>query len=138
MQVRVGDPETILIYIARRFNYEVRSLSKGDIAGFRPMGQLPQGSSTNMASGTAIQILPDTLPIGTKGGFFESELKIIRSILEDCEGVVAWGGDSTRTDEALFEIVRGPHDKSISAVASKIREWNETPNQGAGNIKTGA
>lgn len=138
MTVRAGDPETILIYVARRFNYEVRALGKCDVVGFRPWSEIAAGVSTNLASGTAIQILPGSLPLGTAGNLFGSELRAIRSILADCDGVVAWGGDADIPDESLFEIVKNPRDKDLGALASRIRQWNDESGQGAGTVMIGA
>lgn len=138
VSVRAGDPETILIYVARRFNYEVRPLGIGDAVGFRPWSEIATGVSTNLASGTAIQILPGSFPFGSRGNLFGSELRAIRSILADCDEVVSWGGDSVIPDESLFELVRGPRDKDLAALATRIRQWNDESGRGAGTVTIGA
>ncbi len=138
VSVRAGDPEAILIYVARRFNYEVRPLGKGDVVGFRPLSEIAAGVSTNLASGTAIQILPGSFPFGSRGYLFGSELRTIRSLLAECAGVVAWGGDSDNPDESLFELVKGPRDKDLAALATRIRQWNDESGKGAGTVIVGA
>ncbi|MDI2020247.1 hypothetical protein SAMN05660916_00853 [Arthrobacter sp. 31Cvi3.1E] len=137
LAVRVGDPETILVHVARRYNYEIRSLGDRDVEGFVPLDQLPSGVSSNLASGTAMRILPGSFTLGFSGGFYGSEMQILRSILAECEGVVAWGGDARVVDEALFEIVCGPRDKRVSHIADKIRSWSERPGVGAGTVSVG-
>lgn len=80
--VSIGDVETVLVHVVRRFHYEIDTLRKGEVVGRRKPGQvrkgLPQG---NQASGTAVQIRPGRYPHGAKGGFFPDQLTVIRDIL---------------------------------------------------------
>jgi hypothetical protein len=138
--VRIGDVETILIHIIKRFHYEISSLSRGDVVGYQKPGSLPSGYQSNRASGTAVVILPGHYPPGTSGGLFSYEKDIVRDILSDCEGVVKWGGDFVQSgarpdelpDEGHFQIDVPPADVRLERVARKLRIWGATPGLGAG------
>ncbi|WP_432176712.1 hypothetical protein [Streptomyces sp. Tue6028] len=133
VQVRMGDVETVLVHVVRRFHYEIDSLRKGDVVGWRTPGSVRRGlAESNQASGTAVQIRPGSYPLGVRGGFYPLQELVIRDILADAEGVVRWGGDDRKPDESLFSIDVGPGDARLSAVAEKIRRWAETPGLGSG------
>jgi hypothetical protein len=88
--VRIGAAETVLLHVVRRWNYEVSSLLAGDVVGFRPVGR-GRGPESDHGSGTAVDILPGSLPAGTRDGLLPAQVAVVRDILEDCEGVVRWG-----------------------------------------------
>ncbi|MCX4671725.1 hypothetical protein OG453_34415 [Streptomyces sp. NBC_01381] len=133
--VRIGDVETVLVHVIRRFQYEIDELRTGDVIGWRSPGKVRKGlPESNQASGTAVQIRPGHYPPGAKGGFFPHQELVIRDILADLEGIVRWGGDDAKPDESLFYIDVGPGDLRLARVAGKIRGWNPTPGEGAGVI----
>ncbi|WLW53912.1 M15 family metallopeptidase [Streptomyces sp. YU58] len=129
--VAIGDVETILVHVVRRFHYEVEALRDGDVIGYRAPATT-KGYETNHASGTAVDIRPDCYPAGVKGGFFAPQAAVIRDILADCEGVVKWGGDFTTPDESHFQIDVPPTSPEVKRVADKFRAWNASPGEGAG------
>ncbi|MFF3336190.1 M15 family metallopeptidase [Streptomyces sp. NPDC002888] len=131
VEVAIGDVETILVHVVRRFHYEVETLRADDVSGYRPPART-KGYETNHASGTAVDIRPDSYPAGTRGGFFAPQLAVIRDILTDCEGAVKWGGDFPNPDESHFQIDVPPTSPKVKRVADKIRAWNATPGKGAG------
>ncbi|WP_369248035.1 hypothetical protein [Streptomyces sp. R41] len=133
VQVRMGDVETILAHVISRFHYEIDTLRKGDVVGWRRPGSVRKGlPESNQASGTAVQIRPGSYPSGLRGGFYPLEELTIRDILADAEGVVRWGGDDRAPDESLFYIDVRPDDARLTKVAEKIRTWTFTPGQGSG------
>ncbi|MEU8822530.1 hypothetical protein [Streptomyces sp. NPDC048636] len=138
--VRMGDPETVLVHVIRRFHYEVDALGlhgelnpvEGWVAPSAVRdSRLPEA---NQASGTAVVIRPDFYPPGVRGGFTVSQQLIIRDIIADTEGVVRWGGEDRRPYEGLFYLTVRPSDTRLERVAAKIRAWYETPGAGAGVI----
>ncbi|MFG2135022.1 M15 family metallopeptidase [Streptomyces sp. NPDC048751] len=131
IDLAIGDAETILVHVVRRFHYEIEALRDGDVIGYRPPAQT-KGYDTNHASGTAVDIRPDSYPAGARGGFFAPQLAVIRDLLTDCEGVVKWGGDFPTPDESHFQIDVPPTSPKVKQVADKIRTWNATPGKGAG------
>ncbi|MFD6171332.1 hypothetical protein [Streptomyces coeruleorubidus] len=134
VQVRMGDVETVLVHVIRRFHYEVDELRRGDLTGWRHPSKVRKGlAESNQASGTAVQIRPGSYPSGIRGGFFPQQESVIRDILAECDGVVRWGGDDKRPDEALFYIDTAPGDRRLSQLAEKIRHWDWTPGAGAGS-----
>ncbi|MEU9457751.1 twin-arginine translocation signal domain-containing protein [Streptomyces sp. NPDC058322] len=131
--VRIGDAETVLVHVIRRFHYEVDALRKGDVVGWRKPNAVHRGlAEANQASGTAVQIRPGHYPLGAKGGFFPQQQIVIRDILAELEGVVRWGGDDKRPDESLFYLDVKPGDPLLAKVVSKLRGWSEQPGKGAG------
>ncbi|MET7288547.1 hypothetical protein [Streptomyces sp. NPDC005573] len=134
VDVRIGEVETVLVHVIRRFHYEIDTLLKGDVMGWRAPAEVhAKRAESNQASGTAVQIRPAFYPAGSRGGFFAPQLVVIRDILAELEGVVRWGGDDDRPDESLFYLDVGPSDPALSRVAGKLRTWREQPGKGAGS-----
>lgn len=140
VSVRMGDPETVLVHVIRRFHYEVDTLGlhgepnpvEGWVAPLAARdSRLPE---SNQASGTAVVIRPDFYPPGVQGGFTTAQQLIIRDIVADTEGVVRWGGDDRRPYEGLFYLTVRPGDARLARVAAKIRTWGEAPGSGAGVV----
>ncbi|MFF3455354.1 hypothetical protein ACFYXH_13680 [Streptomyces sp. NPDC002730] len=138
--VRKGDVDTVLVYVIRRFHYEVDALGlhgePNPVEGWvTPSAvrdsRLPE---SNQASGTAVVIRPDSYPPGVRGGFTTGQQLIIRDIIADTEGVARWGGDDRRPYEGLFYLTVRPGDARLQRVAAKIRAWDETPGAGAGVV----
>ncbi|WP_369144375.1 hypothetical protein [Streptomyces sp. R44] len=129
--VWIGDVETVLLHVVRRFHYEVEELHTGDLVGWRPAKEVRRRHpESNLASGTAVRIRPG---IGaTQGSLFPLQLDAVRAVLAECGGVVRWGGDDKPVDESLFYIAVGPLDTRLADLAARIRDWNDTPGRGAG------
>ncbi|WP_043637183.1 hypothetical protein [Nonomuraea candida] len=135
VNLRLGEPATILLYVLGRFHYEIDELkaAESQVIGYRPLGSISASSpASNHASGTAVTIRPDWYPAGSRGNFFPHQAVVLRDVLLECEGVVRWGGDDDRPDESRFTIDVPPGDKRLQRVAAKIRAWNGEPGQGAG------
>ncbi|MFG3054157.1 hypothetical protein ACGFZP_24815 [Kitasatospora sp. NPDC048239] len=134
LAVRIGQVETVLVHLARRYHYEVAELRAEEVAGWRS----PEGirssalAESNLASGTAVALRPGSFPPGVQGGYLPYELQVIRDILAELDGVVAWGGDDKHVDEGLFYLAVPPGDARLKAVADRIRGWSEAPGSGAG------
>lgn len=134
VQVRMGDVETVLVHVIRRFHYEIDELRRDDLTGWRHPSKVRKGlAESNQASGTAVQIRPGFYPSGVQGGFFPHQMAVIRDVLAECDGVVRWGGDDKHPDEALFYIDVEPGDGRLPKTAEKIRGWDWTPGEGAGS-----
>ncbi|MEV0302488.1 hypothetical protein [Streptomyces prasinus] len=126
-----GDAATILLYVARRFHYEIDSLRAGDVHGWTVDRKVTEPYESNYLSGSAIAIRPVWYPVGAKGNLYPNELIVIRDILAELDGVVAWGGDFKKPKESHFEIVLKPGHPRLKGVARKI---SGTTNDGAGTI----
>jgi hypothetical protein len=126
--LRSGAPRTILGYVARRFNNEVEVLRKGECWGYNFRKISGSTSYSNHASGTAIDVNAPEHFLGASGTFSAAQVRAIRSILEACDGVVRWGGDyNSRKDEMHFELVKGPADPAVAALARKLGGGSATP-----------
>ncbi|MFJ2290645.1 hypothetical protein ACIOG7_02860 [Streptomyces sp. NPDC087894] len=129
--VRIGDAETILLHVIRRFHYEVEQLHTAGLAGWQAIGSVDKkGPESNLASGTAVRIRPGA---AAEGSFFPLQEIVLRDILADCEGAVRWGGDDSQVDESLFYLDRGPDDPQIRRLAARLRKGEVTPGLGAGS-----
>ncbi len=129
-----GDVATILLHVARRFHYEVDSLRQGEVTGHSGDRKVAQPYESNYLSGTAIAIRPAAYPVGAKDGLYPHELVVVRDILAEMDGAVAWGGDEKTAKESHFHIAVKPGHPKLKGVAKKIREWNEAPGKGAGTV----
>jgi hypothetical protein len=133
VQVRIGDVETVLVHVVRRFHYEIAALHEGDVTGWRAPSHVDvEGAEGNQASGTAVTIRHGSYPLGSAGGFFRSELLVIRDILAECDGIVRWSGDDHPPYEALFSIDVPPGDTRLRTLATTLRGWAAEPGAGAG------
>lgn len=128
-----GDAATVLTYVARRFHYEIDSLRDGDVHGWVKARTLVESYESNYCSGSAIAIRPLCYPVGSRGNLYPNELVVVRDVLAELDGVVAWGGDFKRPKESHFEMAVRPGDAKLKRVARKIRAWNSGPSdEGAG------
>ncbi|RSM37924.1 M15 family peptidase [Amycolatopsis balhimycina DSM 5908] len=119
----IGEVQTVLGHVVRRYCYEIDVVQPGEVVGHIPVEQLPPSTSDNHASGTAVDIRPGWYPAGTRGNFFPSQLNSVHTILAECHGVVAWGGYRTVADEGHFEIAVPPRDPRLVDLAAELREW---------------
>ena len=119
--LRKGDVATVLTYFAKRFHSEVEPLKWPGNWGYAE--RTIRGNSTtlsNHASGTAIDLNAPKHPLGKVGTFSSAQRGRIRKILNDCGGVLRWGGDYRgRKDEMHVEINAGT--AAVARVAKAIR-----------------
>ncbi|NUS10240.1 MAG: hypothetical protein HOV92_38900 [Streptomyces sp.] len=132
-----GDVSTVLLHVIRRFHYEVEEVGRHELAGHRPAAGLT-GHTTNYASGTAVEIRPAAYPLAATGVLFPQQLAVVRDILKECGGVVAWGGHLRRPHAAHFQIAVRPGDTRLRGLAQRIKGWTQAPGQGAGVLTLGA
>ena len=132
-----GEVSTVLVHVIRRFHYEVEEVARHELAGHRPAAGLT-GHTTNYASGTAVEIRPAAYPQAATGVLFPQQLAVVRDILKECGGVVAWGGHLRRPHAAHFQIAVRPGDPRLRGLAQRITGWTQAPGQGAGVFTLGA
>ncbi|WP_065968390.1 hypothetical protein [Streptomyces sparsogenes] len=129
-----GDVATVLLFVARRFNYEIATLHADEVTGHTMDRAVSARYESNYLSGTAIAIRPVLYPAGSKEGLFPHETVVVRDILADCEGVVRWGGDEKVPKESHFHIDVRPGDERLATIARKFEQWDRTPGAGPGTI----
>lgn len=122
LPVRSGNVATVLMYVAGRFNREVEPLLSGQLFGYDYRRNVNNPSVwSNHASGTAIDLNADLHPNTVTNSFTAAKAAAIHRILTACNGVVYWGGDYTRTVDAMhFEINVDPQDPRLPALAASI------------------
>ena len=117
--LRAGPPATVLLYAARRFHYEIDALGPGDL--------------TTDATGTVLDIRPGWYPPGARNGFLPHQLTVVRDIVAQCDGLIRWGGDSTRTPrEGRFRIAVPAADPALRALAKRLDAEAESPGRRVG------
>ncbi|MEV5433333.1 hypothetical protein [Streptomyces sp. NPDC052701] len=131
-----GDVATVLLYVARRFAYEIDMLRPGDVHGHTANRNVSAGFESNHLSGTAITIRPLFYPLrAQKGtGLTDLEKVVIADILAECQGVVGWGGHAEPVKESHFQINVRPGDRRLGSLARRIRGEDADPGSGAGSI----
>ncbi|MEU0877511.1 M15 family metallopeptidase [Lentzea sp. NPDC005914] len=117
--LHIGMAQTVLHHVIRRYHYSVATLRPGDVLGFLLHDRKQPAYQSNHASGTAIDIRPGSHPVGTRE-LFDSQRVAIRSILAECCGLVAWGGDFKTPDEAHFQLAVKPDDKRLAKLAESL------------------
>ncbi|MFD8262214.1 hypothetical protein ACFV19_25575 [Streptomyces griseoluteus] len=134
--LRDGDVATVLLYVARRFSYEIDMLRSGDVEGHATDRHVGAEFESNHLSGTALAVRPLWYPLGASQGtgMSTAERTVIADVLADCSGVVAWGGDLNPVKESHFHIDVSPSDARLKELARRIQGWNDTPGRGAGTI----
>ncbi|WP_432068883.1 hypothetical protein [Streptomyces sp. C10-9-1] len=129
-----GDAATLLLHVARRFHYEIDQLRDGDVSGHTKSRNIYEPYESNYLSGSAIVIRPYAYPLGVRDGLYPHEQVVVRDILAELDGVIAWGGDLGTPKESHFEIALKPTHPKVRGVARKLRGWRDTPGLGAGAI----
>ena len=120
ISMRKGDVATILVYVAKRFHSEVENLIWPGNWGYAERPIRGSRTTSNHASGTAIDLNAPRHPLGKRGTFSKSQVRKIKKILSDLDHVVRWGGNYRgRKDEMHFEINKGT--AAVRRVARKIR-----------------
>ncbi|MFE0173798.1 hypothetical protein ACFWZ2_15895 [Streptomyces sp. NPDC059002] len=137
VSLREGDVATVLLYVARRFAYEVDMLMPGDLQGHTTDRKFDSAFESNHLSGTAIAIRPMHYPLGAdvkNTGMSKAEQIVVTDILADCEGIIVWGGQLQPVKQSHFQIAVEPGDSRLKNLADRIQGWNNTPGRGAGTI----
>ncbi len=122
-----GAPGDLLMYVATQFDLRVENLElPGAEDEWGWASYATKGNNwSNHRSATAIDLNATRHPFHKRGTFNSAQVSQIRAILNECEGLVAWGGNwsGDGVDEMHFEIVGS---------SVKVHEWvarhNHTPN----------
>lgn len=135
ISMRKGDVATVLSYVANRFHSEVEPLKWPGNWGYAERKIRGGSSLSNHASGTAIDLNAPAHYLGARGTFSAKQVRAIRRILNDCGGVIRWGGDYRgRKDEMHFEINAGT--AAVARVAKAIRAGKK-PGPSGGAVSGG-
>lgn len=136
VSVRKGDVATVLVYVAKRFHSEVEKLKWPGVWGYAERKIRGGSSLSNHASGTALDFNAPAHWLGERNTFSNSQERAIRRILNDCDGVIRWGGDyNGRKDEMHFEINKGT--SAVRSLANKI-EAGKKPGPSGGATSGGS
>lgn len=124
-----GDAGDILTYAVRRFHYEVKELDPQLVTGHHAHRAVDAQYLSNGLSGTAIDVLGLSAPLGSVGIFSGDEIDVIRDILWRCRGTLAWAADMKCPSEGYFQIDVAPGSRLLAVVAEGIRfgTQNELP-----------
>lgn len=120
----------VLVNLVSRFHYEVQAIETPDVIGWIAPWLAHSGHEGTHASGTAVDILPGSMPRGSTEGLSPRQRRAVRAILEDLDGVVAWRGDSRPADSSHFHIAVGPADPKLQRTIDAIELRLEGPGTG--------
>lgn len=131
-----GPAATVLLYVARRYAYEIDMLRPEELTGHTTDREVGAAFESNYLSGTAVAIQPMLYPLGgtAANGMSELAVTVVEDILADVGEVVAWGGELDPLKQSHFHIATPPGDRRLEALADRISNWNSQPGKGAGSI----
>ena len=135
VRLRAGAPAAVLLHLARRWHYEIAPLDTGEgggIAAFTTDRTVGAGFESNYLSGTAIALHPNAYPLNGSERLWPFQEEIVRDILLDLDGIVAWGGDLTPVKSSHFHLAVRAGDPALARVAAKV----DTSHQTAGRQQT--
>jgi hypothetical protein len=121
--VRNGPAGDLLLWFASQFHHRVEDIDDGQLDDWGYAERPIRGGTqlSNHASGTAIDLNAPRHPLGAVGTFSAAQRAAIRSILNEAQGCVRWGGDYTgRKDEMHFEIVAS--EARCAAVLAELED----------------
>lgn len=119
--LRRGEPAAVLLHVARRWHYEIGALDTGE-----------GGGVAGGPAGTSIALHPTAYPAGGSERLWPHQEVIVRDILLDCEGTVAWGGDLTPVNASRFYLVAGPGDSTLARIAARLDTTAQAASRGQG------
>ncbi|MER5555064.1 hypothetical protein ABT001_25900 [Streptomyces sp. NPDC002793] len=131
-----GPAATVLLYVVRRYVYEIDMLRPEELAGHTTDRTVGAAFESNYLSGTAVAIQPMLYPLGgtAANGMSELAVTVVEDILADVGEVVAWGGERDPLKQSHFHIATPPGDRRLEAMADRVDNWNSRPGKGAGCI----
>lgn len=121
--VKRGPVSVVFRYLIEQFDRRVEEVDlydPGDEWGwyFKPSANDPDSISCH-SSGTAVDVNATRHPNGKRGTFTAAQVKALREILAELDGVVKWGGDFKRVpDEMHFEIQGSAQE--VARVAGRL------------------
>lgn len=122
--IKGGDVETIFTYLVHQLHARVEPIewyAPGDEWGYNYRANVNNPNSLSChASGTAIDYNATRHPNGRRGTFTAAQVRQIREIQKELDGVIRWGGDFSGTpDEMHFEI--NASAAKVAEVARRLR-----------------
>ena len=118
-----GTAAVVLLHVARRWHYEIGRLDTGEgggAHGYLPTIRADADYESNYLSGTAIALFPTAYPVNGFERLSPLHETIVRDILADCEGSVAWGGDFTPRKHGHFHVIAAANDPTLRAVGRRL------------------
>jgi hypothetical protein len=118
--------------VARRWHYEIAALDTmegGGVTAHTTDRTVGADFESDHLSGTAIALHPTAYPLRGSETLWPHHELIVRDILADCAGTVAWGCDLTPTKRSHFHIAARPGSPALSRVAEHLRTDIHTATQ---------
>ncbi|WBB98955.1 hypothetical protein O7543_08610 [Solwaraspora sp. WMMA2080] len=128
--LRHGPTAVVLLHVARRWHYEIGPVDTGEgggVAGYVADRAEHIAFESNYLSGTAIALHPTAYPLGGSEPLWPHQEAVVRDILADCEGTVAWGGDLSPVTSSHFHITARPGDRALTRVAARLGSGVHVP-----------
>ncbi len=130
IELRKGDPATILIAWAAWFHRNVRPINLAPYRNYWGWSATNDVWNSNHLSGTAVDLCASELPWNLRTMPAE-QIQAVEQGLTLFEGAVFWGGRLERADEMHFEISSSPTNPKVHEFAERLRagylDLHETP-----------
>lgn len=126
--LRRGPAAAVLLHVARRWHYEIGPVDTGEgggITGYDTDRVIRADFQSNRLSGTAVILHPTAYPLGGSERLWPYHEEIVRDILLDCAGTVAWGGDLRPAQVSHFHLVARPGDRALARVGARLDRGNQ-------------
>lgn len=121
--LRTGPVAVVLLHVARRWHYEIAPLDTGEgggVVGFTDDARGPY------RTGTAIALHPTAYPANGSERLWPHQEEIVRDILVDCGGTVAW----TPKHASHFQVTVGAADRTLAGIAARLERGPRTQTAG--------
>lgn len=119
-RVREGDVYTVFDYYCTRYNAEVEPIIKAHSWGWANRKVRGSSSTSNHASGTAIDLNAPKHGLGMNGTFTKAQEKALDRILDDLGGVIRHGKDYRGRKDPMHAEINVSASK-LATVAANIR-----------------
>lgn len=108
-----GPSASALLYAARRFHYEIDTLRPGD--------------AVSDPAGTSVELRPRWYAPGAGGNLLPHQLTVVRDIIAETDGLLAWGGDDTPAREGRFTLTVAASDSRLKKFATRLAQAQRRP-----------
>lgn len=131
VSLRKGSAGEVLCHVARRWHNEVEPLVWPGVWGYAERAIRGGVELSNHASGTALDLDAPKHPLGTAptANFSAAQIAKIHEILEECRGLIRWGGDYVgRKDGMHVEVNDGVTEAQLNDLwAFLVAKYNGVP-----------
>ena len=125
--IRKGAVTTVLLYVAVQWHRRIEPLTPGHNWGYAERAIRGSTQTSNHASGTATDANAPKHPLGVRGTFTAAQIRELRAIERECEGVVRFGEFYSGRVDGMHAEINAPLAR-VEQVAAKLLNPAMAPN----------